>query len=95
MEPEEIQRQNRGSRGLGHVLRSRRTLHLSIAGICLGVIAGGPFGVNQSPPYVNAQQCSVFGYETCPVGLQPVGQFAWRAAFRESGDPFFAERGCD
>jgi hypothetical protein len=27
-------------------------------GFAAGVIAGGPFGVNQSPPYVNAQSCS-------------------------------------
>jgi hypothetical protein len=39
-------------------------------GFASGVIAGGPFGVNQSPPYVNAQQCSVFGYETCPGGFE-------------------------
>jgi hypothetical protein len=27
-------------------------------GFAAGVIAGGPFGVNQSPPYVNAQSCT-------------------------------------
>src|SRR5271165_5721208 len=27
-------------------------------GFASGVIAGGPFGVNQSPPFVNSQVCS-------------------------------------
>ena len=27
-------------------------------GFAAGVITGGPFGVNQSPPYVNAQACT-------------------------------------
>jgi hypothetical protein len=39
-------------------------------GFASGVIAGGPFGVNQSPPYVNGQQCSIFGYESCPGGFE-------------------------
>ena len=30
-------------------------------GFAAGVIAGGPFGVNQSPPYVNAQACTNIG----------------------------------
>jgi Carboxypeptidase regulatory-like domain len=30
-------------------------------GFAAGVIAGGPFGVNQSPPYVNAQSCTNIG----------------------------------
>jgi hypothetical protein len=30
-------------------------------GFAAGVIAGGPFGVNQSPPYVNVQSCSNIG----------------------------------
>jgi Carboxypeptidase regulatory-like domain len=29
-------------------------------GFAEGVINGGPFGVNQTPPYVNASQCSTF-----------------------------------
>ena len=35
-------------------------------GFASGVIAGGPFGVNQSPPWVGSQQCSIFGYTPCP-----------------------------
>jgi Carboxypeptidase regulatory-like domain/TonB dependent receptor len=44
-------------------------------GFAAGVIAGGPFGVNQSPPYVNSTLCSPFAYETCsfqnPWGTTP------------------------
>ncbi len=39
-------------------------------GFAAGVIAGGPFGVNQSPPWVASQQCSVFGYTTCPGSFE-------------------------
>jgi Carboxypeptidase regulatory-like domain/TonB dependent receptor len=39
-------------------------------GFASGVIAGGPFGVNQSPPWVSAQQCSPFGYTPCSGGFQ-------------------------
>jgi Carboxypeptidase regulatory-like domain len=31
-------------------------------GFAAGVIAGGPFGVNQSPPYVNVQSCAVTSF---------------------------------
>jgi len=34
-------------------------------GFASGVIAGGPFGVNQTPPWVNQQSCSTFGYSYC------------------------------
>ncbi len=34
-------------------------------GFAEGVIPGGPFGVNQSPPYVNATLCSPFAYINC------------------------------
>ena len=34
-------------------------------GFASGVIPGGPFGVVQSPPYVNSQSCSVYAYTTC------------------------------
>jgi hypothetical protein len=44
-------------------------------GFAAGVIAGGPFGVNQSPPYVNSTLCSPFAYTTCsfenPWGTTP------------------------
>jgi Carboxypeptidase regulatory-like domain len=39
-------------------------------GFASGVIAGGPFGVNQSPPWVSPQQCSPYGYVTCPGGFE-------------------------
>jgi len=47
-----------------------------------GVIAGGPFGVNQAPPYVSAQECSAIGnyYEgfipTCDPNSPNGGSFA-------------------
>ena len=44
-------------------------------GFAAGVIAGGPFGVAQSPPYVNETQCSAFAYTNCtfeePFGSTP------------------------
>jgi len=44
-------------------------------GFAAGVIAGGPFGVNQSPPYVNSTLCSPYAYTTCsfenPWGTTP------------------------
>lgn len=42
-------------------------------GFASGVIAGGPFGVNQSPPWVNTQQCSPYGYEVCSDFSAPWG----------------------
>jgi Carboxypeptidase regulatory-like domain len=38
-------------------------------GFASGVIAGGPFGVNQSPPWVNSQVCAV-AYALCPGGFE-------------------------
>src|SRR5260370_874354 len=42
-------------------------------GFASGVIAGGPFGVNQTPPWVNASACSPYAYTSCtfetPWGL--------------------------
>src|SRR5208282_3552131 len=44
-------------------------------GFAAGVIAGGPFGVVQSPPYVNETQCTPFAYSNCtfenPFGTTP------------------------
>jgi hypothetical protein len=46
-------------------------------GFAAGVIAGGPFGVNQSPPYVNAQSCTNIGsfylgfVPTCAAPVNP------------------------
>jgi hypothetical protein len=37
-------------------------------GFASGVIAGGPFGVNQTPPWVNSQVCAP-AYENCPGGF--------------------------
>src|ERR1700730_16862831 len=42
-------------------------------GFASGVIAGGPFGVNQSPPWVNQQSCSTFGYSYCSNSEAPWG----------------------
>lgn len=42
-------------------------------GFASGVIAGGPFGVNQSPPWVNAQACSPYAYSNCSNFEAPWG----------------------
>ncbi|HXM62421.1 MAG TPA: TonB-dependent receptor [Terriglobales bacterium] len=42
-------------------------------GFASGVIAGGPFGVNQTPPWVNQTSCSVYGYEFCSTLENPWG----------------------
>jgi hypothetical protein len=42
-------------------------------GFASGVIAGGPFGVNQSPPWVNAQACSPYAYSVCSNFENPWG----------------------
>ena len=42
-------------------------------GFASGVIAGGPFGVTQSPPWVNSQACSPYGYEFCSNFENPWG----------------------
>jgi hypothetical protein len=42
-------------------------------GFASGVIAGGPFGVNQSPPWVNAQSCSPYAYSFCSNFESPWG----------------------
>jgi len=42
-------------------------------GFASGVIAGGPFGVNQSPPWVNTQACSPYGYSVCSTFAEPWG----------------------
>ena len=57
-------------------------------GFAAGVIAGGPFGVNQSPPFVNSQVCSSIGsfYQvfipTCDPSSPTGGSLAnpWGAA---------------
>jgi hypothetical protein len=44
-------------------------------GFASGVITGGPFGVNQTPPWVSSQTCDRegFGYVTCPDFANPWG----------------------
>jgi len=42
-------------------------------GFASGVIAGGPFGVNQSPPWVNQTSCSPYGYSLCSTFEAPWG----------------------
>jgi Carboxypeptidase regulatory-like domain len=42
-------------------------------GFASGVIAGGPFGVNQSPPWVNSQACSPYAYSNCSNFENPWG----------------------
>ncbi len=73
-------------------------------GFASGVIAGGPFGVNQSPPWVGSQQCSIYGYTPCPGGFQnpwgntlapftpgdPANLNLPNAATIESGIPLFS-----
>ena len=42
-------------------------------GFASGVLAGGPFGVNQTPPWVNSQACSIYGYSNCSDFSSPLG----------------------
>src|ERR1700730_1517141 len=42
-------------------------------GFASGLIAGGPFGVNQTPPWVNQTSCSVYGYSFCSTFENPWG----------------------
>jgi Carboxypeptidase regulatory-like domain/TonB dependent receptor len=42
-------------------------------GFASGVIAGGPFGVNQTPPWVNQTSCNTFGYTYCSNFENPWG----------------------
>ncbi len=44
-------------------------------GFASGVITGGPFGVNQTPPWVNSQTCDPngYGYVSCPDFGNPWG----------------------
>jgi hypothetical protein len=71
-------------------------------GFAAGVVAGGPFGVNQSPPYVNSTLCSPYAYSNCsfenpwgttppvaPTG-NPANLFLPNAADIETGIPLFS-----
>ena len=42
-------------------------------GFASGVITGGPFGVNQTPPWVNSTTCSPYGYTNCSDFANPWG----------------------
>jgi hypothetical protein len=42
-------------------------------GFASGVIAGGPFGVNQSPPWVSSSACSPYAYSNCSTFENPWG----------------------
>jgi hypothetical protein len=53
-------------------------------GFASGVIAGGPFGVNQSPPWVNSQACSPYAYSFCSTFENPWGTMLGPAP---SGNP--------
>jgi hypothetical protein len=58
LESEKIQRQTR-SASRHRIYYDRGELYSYLSpGFAEGVINGGPFGVNQTPPYVNAQACS-------------------------------------
>jgi hypothetical protein len=72
-------------------------------GFASGVIAGGPFGVNQTPPWVNQTSCSVYGYSNCssfeapwgttlaaPPSGNPADLALPNAALIESGQPLFS-----
>ena len=72
-------------------------------GFASGVIAGGPFGVNQTPPWVSSQACSIFGYDNCsdfgapwgpalgpPPGGNPKDLVLPNAAAIEGGQPLFS-----
>jgi hypothetical protein len=53
-------------------------------GFASGVIAGGPFGVNQTPPWVNQTSCSPYGYTLCSTFEAPWGA---TLASAPSGNP--------
>ncbi len=71
-------------------------------GFASGVIAGGPFGVNQTPPWVGTTACSVYGYTNCtfenpwgsslnpPPSGNPADLSLPNAAAIESGIPLFS-----
>jgi hypothetical protein len=71
-------------------------------GFASGLIAGGPFGVNQTPPWVNSTACSQYAYTLCtfenpwgpslnapPIG-NPQDLFLPNAGDIETGIPLFS-----
>jgi hypothetical protein len=71
-------------------------------GFASGLIAGGPFGVNQSPPWVNSTACSQYAYTLCtfenpwgatlntPPSGNPQNLFLPNAGDIETGIPLFS-----
>ncbi len=71
-------------------------------GFASGLIAGGPFGVNQTPPWVNATACSQYAYTLCsfenpwgttlnpPPSGNPQDLFLPNAGLIETGIPLFS-----
>jgi Carboxypeptidase regulatory-like domain len=71
-------------------------------GFASGLIAGGPFGVNQTPPWVNSTACSQYAYTTCtfenpwgptlnpPPSGNPQNLFLPNASDIETGIPLFS-----
>ena len=71
-------------------------------GFASGLIAGGPFGVNQTPPWVNATACSQYAYTLCsfenpwgpslnpPPSGNPQNLFLPNAGDIETGIPLFS-----
>ena len=62
-----VPQQGGGPRRRRHLLRSRRTFSYFSPGYAIGTVTGGPFGVNQQLPFVNASSCpttsqSLYGY---------------------------------
>ena len=60
-------------------------------GFASGVIAGGPFGVNQTPPWVNSQTCSPYGYSYCSTFEAPWGTSLGPAPSGNPAEASFAE----
>ncbi len=71
-------------------------------GFASGLIAGGPFGVNQTPPWVNSTACSQYAYTLCtfenpwgptlspPPSGNPQNLFLPNASDIETGIPLFS-----
>ena len=71
-------------------------------GFASGLIAGGPFGVNQTPPWVNTTACSQYAYTPCtfenpwgtalnpPPSGNPQNLFLPNAGDIETGIPLFS-----
>ncbi len=71
-------------------------------GFASGLIAGGPFGVNQTPPWVNSTACSQYAYTLCsfenpwgttlnsPPSGNPQNLFLPNAGDIETGIPLFS-----